>query len=182
MAVLMLTITTPLFPLIAIVVKLDSPGPIFFKQVRMGQGGKLFQMVKFRSMNRDAEQSTGAVWAQHADYRITNVGRFLRKSRLDELPQLWNVLMGDMSFVGPRPERPEFEEKLKVEIPFYRARRAVRPGLTGWAQVRQGYGNTVSDIQLKVEYDLYYVKNQSIYLDLMILLRTVVVMLTLSGT
>jgi lipopolysaccharide/colanic/teichoic acid biosynthesis glycosyltransferase len=146
------------------------------------RGGKLFKIVKFRSMRQDAEQGTGAVWAQKGDPRITRVGRIIRKSRLDELPQLWNVLVGDMSFVGPRPERPEFDEKLEQEIPFYRARRAVRPGLTGWAQVRHGYGNTMLDALRKVEYDLYYIKNDSVYLDTLIMLRTVAVVLKLGGT
>jgi exopolysaccharide biosynthesis polyprenyl glycosylphosphotransferase len=168
-------------PLVALVIKLDSPGPIFFKQVRVGRGGKPFKIIKFRSMRQDAEAKTGAVWAQKSDPRITRIGRFLRKSRLDELPQLWNVFVGDMSFVGPRPERPEFEEKLEREIPFYRARRAVQPGLTGWAQVRHGYGNTMLDALRKVEYDLYYIKNESLYLDLLILLRTVAVVLKLAG-
>jgi exopolysaccharide biosynthesis polyprenyl glycosylphosphotransferase len=181
LALLMLLVTSPILPLIALAIRLDTPGPIFFKQVRVGRGGKIFKIMKFRSMRQDAEANTGAVWAIDGDSRITRVGRFLRKSRLDEIPQLWNVLVGDMSFVGPRPERPEFDEELEREIPFYRARRAVRPGLTGWAQVSYGYGNTLRDALRKVEYDLYYIKNESLYLDLLIMLRTVSVVLKLGG-
>jgi exopolysaccharide biosynthesis polyprenyl glycosylphosphotransferase len=176
-----LVVGAPVIPLVALAVKLDSPGPIFFRQMRVGHAGRLFRIAKFRTMSRDAEAKTGAVWASDSDPRITRVGKFLRKSRLDELPQLWNVLVGDMSFVGPRPERPEFDEELEREIPFYRARRAVRPGLTGWAQVSHGYGNTLVDALRKVEYDLYYIKNASLYLDLLILLRTVAVVLRLGG-
>lgn len=182
LASVMLMLSAPLIPFIALAIKLDSPGPIFFKQTRVGMGGRLFRIVKFRSMSQDAEAEIGAVWATDGDPRVTRVGRFLRKSRLDELPQLWNLLVGDMSFVGPRPERPEFDEELEREIPFYRARRAVRPGLTGWAQVRHGYGNTLLDALHKVEYDLYYIKNESLYLDLLIILRTVAVVLRLGGT
>jgi exopolysaccharide biosynthesis polyprenyl glycosylphosphotransferase len=182
MALFALALTAPLIPLIALAIKLDSPGPAFFKQMRVGKGGKVFKIVKFRTMRHNAEANTGAVWATNRDPRITRIGRFLRKSRLDEIPQLWNVVVGDMSFVGPRPERPEFDEELEREIPFYRARRAVRPGLTGWAQVSHGYGNTMLDALRKVEYDLYYIKNESLYLDLMILLRTVAVVLKLGGT
>lgn len=182
LALLALAITAPLIPLIALAIKLDSPGPIFFKQTRVGRGGKPFRIVKFRSMRQDAEAITGAVWARDGDSRITRVGRLMRKSRLDEIPQLWNVLVGDMSFVGPRPERPEFDEELEREIPFYRARRAVRPGLTGWAQVNYGYGSTMLDALRKVEYDLYYIKNESLYLDLVILLRTIAVVFKLGGT
>jgi lipopolysaccharide/colanic/teichoic acid biosynthesis glycosyltransferase len=182
MALVMLIVTAPIIPVVALAVRLDSPGPVFFKQVRVGRGGRLFRIVKFRTMRQGAEANTGAVWASDRDPRITRVGRFLRKSRLDEIPQLWNVLVGEMSFVGPRPERPEFDEELEREIPFYRARRAVRPGLTGWAQVSHGYGNSLLDALRKVEYDLYYIKNESMYLDLLILLRTVAVVLKLGGT
>ncbi|MDQ2807833.1 MAG: sugar transferase [Chloroflexota bacterium] len=182
LAACVLLVTAPLLPLIALAIRLDSPGPIFFRQARVGRGGKLFRIVKFRSMRQNAEAMTGAVWAQKDDPRITGVGRFIRKSRLDELPQLWNVLRGDMSFVGPRPERPEFDAQLESGIPFYRARRAVSPGLTGWAQIRHGYGNTMDDALRKVEYDLYYIKNESFYLDLLILLRTVAVVFRLRGT
>ncbi len=181
MSLIMLALVAPLVPLVILAIRLDSPGPIFFRQVRVGCGGKLFKIIKFRSMRQDAEAGTGAVWAGDRDPRITRVGRFLRRSRLDELPQLWNVLVGDMSFVGPRPERPEFDEQLEREVPFYRARRAVRPGLTGWAQVQYRYGNTMTDALRKVEYDLYYIKNESLYLDWLILLRTVAVVLKLGG-
>jgi exopolysaccharide biosynthesis polyprenyl glycosylphosphotransferase len=181
LAFIVLLLTAPIIPFIALAIKLSSPGPIFYKQVRVGRGGKAFKIIKFRSMRQDAEVGTGAVWAQSGDSRITPIGRFLRKSRLDEIPQLWNVFVGDMSFVGPRPERPEFDEELEREIPFYRARRAVRPGLTGWAQVNYGYGSTMLDALRKVEYDLYYIKNESLYIDLLILLRTVAVILKLGG-
>ncbi len=181
LAFLVLVITSPVIPFIALAIKRSSPGPVFYKQTRVGRGGKTFKIIKFRSMRQDAEVGTGAVWAQNGDSRITPIGRFLRKSRLDEIPQLWNVFVGDMSFVGPRPERPEFDEELEREIPFYRARRAVRPGLTGWAQVNYGYGSTMLDALRKVEYDLYYIKNESLYLDLLILLRTVAVVLKLGG-
>ncbi len=182
LAACVLLVIAPLLPLVALAIRLDSPGPIFFRQSRVGRGGKLFRIVKFRSMRQDAEAMTGAIWAQKDDPRITRVGRFIRRSRLDELPQLWNVLLGDMSFVGPRPERPEFDAQLESGIPFYRARRAVSPGLTGWAQIRHGYGNTMQDALRKVEYDLYYIKNESFYLDLLILLRTVAVVFRLRGT
>jgi exopolysaccharide biosynthesis polyprenyl glycosylphosphotransferase len=182
LALLVLAVALPLWPLIALAIKLDSPGPVLFTQMRVGRGGKTFRILKFRSMRNDAEAGTGAVWAQSSDARVTRVGRFLRKSRLDEIPQLVNVIKGEMSFVGPRPERPEFDEELEREVPFYRARRAVRPGLTGWAQVNHGYGNTMQDALRKVEYDLYYIKNESLYLDLLILLRTVAVVLKLGGT
>jgi exopolysaccharide biosynthesis polyprenyl glycosylphosphotransferase len=168
-------------PFIVLAIKLDTPGPVLFKQIRVGRGGRPFEIIKFRSMYQDAEALTGAVWAQTRDSRITRTGRFLRKSRLDEIPQLWNILIGDMSFVGPRPERPEFDEQLEREIPFYRARRAVRPGLTGWAQVSHGYSSNLLDTLRKVEYDLYYIKHESLYLDMLILLRTAAVVLRLAG-
>ena len=181
LALITLVLCAPILPVVALAIKLDSPGPALFKQMRVGVGGRVFKIVKFRTMRQDAEKNTGAVWATDRDSRITRIGRFLRKSRLDELPQLWNVLVGDMSFVGPRPERPEFDEELEHEVPFYRARRAVRPGLTGWAQVCHGYGNTMFDALRKVEYDLYYIKNELFYLDLMILFRTIAVVLKLGG-
>ncbi|HVG00384.1 MAG TPA: sugar transferase, partial [Chloroflexia bacterium] len=174
-------VAAPILPFVMLAIKLDSPGPIFFKQMRVGLGGKPFKIMKFRSMRQDAEAGSGAVWASNGDPRVTRIGRFLRKSRIDEIPQLWNIVVGDMSFVGPRPERPEFDEQLEREIPFYRARRAVRPGLTGWAQVQYRYGNSIADALRKVEYDLYYIKNESVYLDLLILLRTVAVVLKLGG-
>jgi len=170
-----------LTPLVALGNRLDSPGPLFYRQTRVGRGGRLFQVIKFRSMRPDAEGDTGAVWAVADDPRITGVGRWLRKSRLDELPQVINVLRGEMSMVGPRPERPEFVDDLARQIPFYRARHAVKPGITGWAQVRFGYGNTVDDARTKLEYDLYYVRHASFYLDSLIALKTVGVIFKLQG-
>jgi lipopolysaccharide/colanic/teichoic acid biosynthesis glycosyltransferase len=162
--------------------QLDSPGPIFFSQTRVGKGGKPFRVVKLRSMIPDAEKNTGAVFASKNDQRITRVGRLLRKSRLDEVPQLWNVLRGEMSMIGPRPERPEFIAELSSEIPFYRARLAVKPGVTGWAQVRYGYGSETADHLIKLQYDLYYVRHHSLLLDLQISIRTVGKMLSFAGT
>ena len=171
-----------LLPFLAIVMQLDSPGPIFFSQTRVGKGGKPFRIVKLRSMIPDAEKHTGAVFASKNDQRITRVGRLLRKSRLDEVPQLWNVLRGEMSMIGPRPERPEFIAELSAEIPFYRARLAVKPGVTGWAQVRYGYGSETADHLIKLQYDLYYVRHHSLLLDLQIAIRTAGKMLSFAGT
>jgi exopolysaccharide biosynthesis polyprenyl glycosylphosphotransferase len=168
-------------PFVAIANRTSSPGPLFYRQWRVGAGGRPFQCIKFRSMVPDAEKHTGAVWAKSGDDRITPAGRFMRKTRIDELPQFINVLRGEMSLIGPRPERPEFVENLAKSIPFYRARHAVRPGITGWAQVQYRYGNTVDDSRIKLEYDLYYVKNASTLLDLRIVLRTISVMLQLKG-
>lgn len=170
-------LVAPLLPLIALAIKLDSPGPVLFRQLRVGEGEKLFHVAKFRSMRQDAEVATGAVWAQKNDPRVTRLGRFLRKSRLDELPQLFNVLMGEMSLVGPRPERPEFVEKLNERIPYYSKRHFVKPGVTGWAQVRYPYGASEEDALEKLRYDLYYVKNYSLLFDLTIILETVKVCL-----
>ena len=156
-------------------------GPLFYKQERVGKGGKTFMVYKFRSMVPNAESSTGAVWAASNDNRITPVGKILRKSRLDELPQVINVLRAEMSLIGPRPERPEFVEELAKTLPFYRARHAVRPGITGWAQVEYRYGNSSEDSKVKLEYDLFYVKHVSILLDLRIFLQTIQVMLMLRG-
>ena len=156
-------------------------GDLFYHQERVGQGGKVFQVIKYRSMVMDAEKHTGAVWASENDERVTSVGRFLRKTRLDELPQFWNVLSGEMSLIGPRPERPEFVSPLAQEIPFYRVRHAVKPGITGWAQVKHCYGASVDDALLKLQYDLYYIKHQDLYLDVLILLKTAQVMLGLKG-
>jgi lipopolysaccharide/colanic/teichoic acid biosynthesis glycosyltransferase len=158
-----------------------SRGPLLYWQARVGKGGKHFQLLKLRTMVPDAEQGSGAVWARENDERITPLGRFLRISRLDELPQCWNILKGEMSLVGPRPERPEFIAELAQEVPFYQARHAVRPGITGWAQVRYGYGSSVQDALVKLQYDLYYIKHQSVYLELSILVKTVAVMLGLRG-
>jgi sugar transferase (PEP-CTERM system associated) len=165
--------TLPLLPLVALAVKLDSPGPVLYKQKRVGRGGKTFYCYKFRTMRQDAEADTGATWATDDDPRITRVGSFLRSSRLDEIPQLWCVLKGDMHFVGPRPERPEFVEWLSKEIPYYGVRHVVRPGITGWAQVSYKYGNTLDDAREKLQYDLFYIKNASIGLDLLIMFQTI---------
>jgi sugar transferase (PEP-CTERM system associated) len=176
-----LSLLLPFFPLIALAIKLDSPGPIFFRQLRVGEREKNFLLYKFRTMRDDAENGTGAVWAQEKDPRVTRVGNFFRKSRIDEIPQLFNVLMGDMSLVGPRPERPEFIDKLKKVIPYYSERHFVKPGVTGWAQVRYPYGASVEDALEKLRYDLYYIKNLSITFDLMIILETVNVVLFRRG-
>jgi exopolysaccharide biosynthesis polyprenyl glycosylphosphotransferase len=170
-----------LLPLIALGNALTSPGPLFYRQRRVGKGGRCFEMFKLRSMVPDAEQGTGAVWAYRDDDRITPLGRILRRTRLDELPQFINVLRGEMSLIGPRPERPEFVGILAQDIPFYRTRHAVKPGLTGWAQVRYGYGNSSEDTKVKLEYDLYYIKHADPFLDLSILLQTIPVTLRLEG-
>jgi len=167
----------PVLPLVVLAIKLDSPGPILFRQTRVGEGDRLFTIYKFRTMRQDAESKTGAVWSQVNDPRITRIGNFLRKSRLDEIPQLFNILRGDMSLVGPRPERPEFVATLKEHIPYYSERHYVKPGLTGWAQVSYSYGSSVEDAIEKLRYDLYYIKNISFMLDLRIILRTVGVVL-----
>jgi sugar transferase (PEP-CTERM system associated) len=167
----------PVLALIAIAIKLDSRGPVFYRQTRVGLNGELFEVMKFRSMRVDAEAQSGPVWAQDVDPRITRVGRVLRKLRLDELPQFLNVLYGEMSFVGPRPERPYFVDLLKDKIPFYDLRHAVRPGITGWAQVSCHYGATVEDAQQKLEYDLFYIKNFSLSFDSLILFQTIKIVL-----
>lgn len=167
-----LVLLSPLMLLTALVVKFDSPGPALFEQIRVGLGGKPFVIYKFRSMRQDAEADGKAQWAQKNDQRITKVGKFLRMTRLDELPQLYNVLHGDMSLVGPRPERPEFVKGLCDEIPFYMERHSVRPGITGWAQTSFAYAATIEDTKVKLEYDLYYVKNYSLFLDLLVLIQT----------
>ncbi len=168
-------------PIVAIANALTAPGPLLYKQERVGKGGKVFMVYKFRSMVPDAEAGTGAVWAAANDKRVTPVGRVLRRTRLDELPQVMNVLRGEMSLVGPRPERPEFVDELSKTLPFYRARHAVRPGITGWAQVQFRYGNTSEDAKVKLEYDLYYVKHIGALLDLRIVLQTIQVMLLFKG-
>ncbi len=169
-------------PILALLIKLDSPGPIFYRQVRLGRGGVPFELFKFRSMVADAERETGPQWAALDDPRVTRMGRFMRVTRLDELPQIINILRGDIHLIGPRPERPEFIAELEQEIPFYRARLAVKPGLTGWAQVKYRYGSTIEDALVKLEYDLYYIKNRSVMLDLSILLKTIGVILLFKGT
>jgi sugar transferase (PEP-CTERM system associated) len=172
-----LLITLPFFPLIALAIKLDSSGPVFFRQVRVGNREKLFVLYKFRTMGQYAEEGTGAVWAEKNDPRVTKLGRFFRGSRIDEIPQLINVLKGDMSFVGPRPERPEFVEKLKLVIPYYSKRHFIKPGVTGWAQVRYPYGSSVEDAVEKLRYDLYYIKNIGPFLDTLIFFETIKVVL-----
>lgn len=164
---------SPLLPFIVLGIKLTSPGAVLFSQNRVGRNGKLFKLYKFRTMRQDAEAKTGAVWAQQNDPRITSFGRFLRLSRLDELPQLWNVLKGDMGFVGPRPERPEFVQWLVGAIPYYNLRHIIRPGITGWAQTKYQYGATLEETQQKLCYDLYYIKHISVMLDLMIIFGTI---------
>jgi sugar transferase (PEP-CTERM system associated) len=162
----------PFFPFVVLMVRLSSPGPIFFRQTRVGLGGKNFTVFKFRTMRTDAEVA-GAKWATKNDPRVTRVGMFMRKTRLDEVPQLWNVLRGDMGFVGPRPERPEFVPWLTEQIPYFNLRHMIRPGLTGWAQVRYGYGATLAESREKLEFDLYYIKHMTLGLDLLIMFETV---------
>jgi sugar transferase (PEP-CTERM system associated) len=176
-ALIGLVIALPLLPFIVLVVKLDSRGPVLYRQKRVGRGGAIFFCYKFRTMRQDAEADTGATWATDDDPRITRGGKILRITRLDEIPQLWCVLKGDMHFVGPRPERPEFVEWLSKEIPYYGVRHTVRPGITGWAQVQYKYGNTLEDAREKLQYDLFYIKNASVGLDLLILLQTIKIVL-----
>lgn len=180
-ATLLLGVFWPLMLLSALLIVLESGFPIFYCQERVGQGGRLFRVVKFRSMGSDAEPDGKPRWAACNDARVTRVGRVLRRLRIDELPQLYNVLKGDMSLVGPRPERPYFVTQLTREIPFYAARHSVKPGVTGWAQVRYRYGESVEDAAQKLQYDLYYVKNHTLFLDTVILFETVGVVLTGAG-
>jgi exopolysaccharide biosynthesis polyprenyl glycosylphosphotransferase len=168
-------------PWVALANAIWSPGPLFYPQIRVGKGGRSFVLHKFRSMIPAAEEDCGAVWAREDDDRVTPVGRILRRVRLDEVPQVWNVLKGDMSLVGPRPERPEFVQELLKVVPFYQVRHAVRPGITGWAQVRYRYGSSLEDSLVKLEYDLYYIKRQSVYLELSIMVKTAAVILGLKG-
>ena len=181
LSLMLLAVTGPLMLLIAAVIKLDTPGPAIFKQERVGFRGKRFTVFKFRSMRQDAERQTGPTWAKEKDDRVTPIGGFLRKCRLDELPQAFNVLCGDMSFVGPRPERPYFVELLKGKIPYYDLRHYVKPGITGWAQVMYPYGASVEDAYHKLQYDLYYAKRASIAFDFFVLLKTIKVVLTGKG-
>lgn len=176
-ALMGLVVALPVIPLVALAIKLNSKGPVFYRQIRVGRGGKTFYCYKFRTMRQDAEADTGATWATDDDPRITKVGKYLRLLRLDEIPQLWCVLKGDMHFVGPRPERPEFVEWLTREIPYYNMRHVVRPGITGWAQVQYKYGNTLEDAREKLQYDLFYIKNAALGLDLLILFQTVKIVL-----
>ena len=177
-AAFLLAVSAPFAALTALAVRLSSPGPVLFRQARVGLDGKSFELLKWRTMRVDAESFSGPVWASgDNDPRITGLGRFLRKTRLDEVPQLWNVLRGDMSLVGPRPERPHFVQKLREVIPYYDERHSVRPGITGWAQVKFAYGATLEDAEEKLEFDLFYVKNMSLLFDVAILLETAKVML-----
>jgi len=176
-----LLLTAPIMGIVAIAIRVTSPGEILFRQQRVGANGRIFTVYKFRSMCADAEALTGAVWAKPGDSRITPVGAFLRRTRLDELPQFWNVLCGDMSIVGPRPERPEFVQDLSKSIPFYGQRHVVKPGLTGWAQVRYSYGATVEDALEKLQYDLFYIKNMSAGFDLFIIFKTIQTVLLQRG-
>jgi sugar transferase (PEP-CTERM system associated) len=182
MALLGLLVAAPLMLLTAVAIRLTSPGPVLYHQRRVGKDGRNFMIHKFRSMEVDAEASTGAAWATVDDPRVTAVGRILRRTRLDETPQLWNILKGEMSFVGPRPERPEFVLELSERIPFYGQRHIVRPGLTGWAQVRHAYGSTIGDALEKLQYELYYIKNMSLGFDLFIVLETIKTVLVRKGS
>ena len=178
---LLLTLASPIMVITAIAIKLESKGPVIYRQERTGLAGKGFMCLKFRSMCTDAEKDGVAVWAKKNDSRVTRVGRFIRKTRIDELPQLLSVLKGEMSMVGPRPERPSFVAQLRDQIPFYDVRHSVKPGVTGWAQVRYAYGASVEDALHKHQYDLYYVKNNSLFLDLLVLFETVSVVLFREG-
>jgi exopolysaccharide biosynthesis polyprenyl glycosylphosphotransferase len=168
-----LLLSLALFPFVVLAIRLSSRGPVFYKQRRVGRDGSVFDCYKFRTMRADAEADSGPTWAGDDDPRITPVGRFLRLSRLDEIPQLWNVLKGDMSVVGPRPERPEFVDRLSHDIPHYSLRHTIRPGITGWAQIRYKYGASLEDAKEKLRYDLFYIKNMSPGLDSLIFLHTV---------
>jgi len=174
-------LATPIMLATALLIKLESRGAVFYRQERVGQNGSTFMVAKFRSMRSDAEKDGTPRWASAQDDRVTRVGNIIRKVRIDELPQLFNVLKGEMSLVGPRPERPFFVEQLTDQIPYFAARHSVKPGVTGWAQVRYAYGATVEDAQNKLQYDLYYVKNHSLFLDLVVLFETVGVVLTGKG-
>ena len=181
-ALAMILLTWPLMLATAIAVRFDSPGPILFAQERVGRDNVPFTLFKFRSMRADAEKLSGPVWATQDDPRITRAGRFIRKTRLDELPQLFNVLAGHMSLVGPRPERAHFVQDLSERIPYFRQRHIVKPGLTGWAQINYRYGSTFEDAVQKLQYDLFYIKNQSLLFDLSILFNTVKIVILRKGT
>ncbi|WP_448659500.1 TIGR03013 family XrtA/PEP-CTERM system glycosyltransferase [Sphingomonas sp. CJ99] len=180
-SLILLILAAPVIALTAILVKIDSKGPAFYRQRRVGLYSQPFDIVKLRSMRVDAEVPGNAVWAEKDDPRITRIGRFIRKTRLDELPQCWSVLKGEMSFVGPRPERPQFVEDLEQKLPYYAERHMVKPGITGWAQINYPYGASIEDSRQKLEYDLYYAKNYSPFLDLLILIQTVRVVLWPDG-
>jgi sugar transferase (PEP-CTERM system associated) len=172
-SLVLLLVVLPFLPFVILAIKLDSKGPVLYRQKRVGRAGNTFFCYKFRTMRQDAEADTGPTWAGDDDPRITRIGKFLRTSRIDEIPQLWCVFKGHMAFVGPRPERPEFVEWLTKEIPYYGVRHAVRPGITGWAQVRYKYGNTIEDAKEKLQYDLFYIKNASLGLDILIMFQTI---------
>ena len=180
-ASVLIVLSAPIMLATAVVIALESRGPVLYRQERVGFGGKLFNVAKFRSMRTDAEQDGKPRWATTNDSRVTRIGQFIRRVRIDELPQLFNVLRGEMSLVGPRPERPYFVEQLTQEIPYFAVRHSVKPGLTGWAQVRYQYGATVEDSMEKLQYDLYYVKNHTLFLDMIVLFETVGVVLTGKG-
>jgi exopolysaccharide biosynthesis polyprenyl glycosylphosphotransferase len=180
-SLIFLVLFLPIFLLVAIGIKIDSPGPIFFKQKRVGKNGRIFTIYKFRTMIKDAERVTGPVWAGKKDPRITRLGGLLRKLRIDEFPQLINVLNGDMTLVGPRPERPYFVDRLKREYPLYTRRLKVKPGVTGWAQVKGKYDTTIAEVKEKLDYDLYYIENMSLRLDFRILFFTIYTMLRFKG-
>jgi sugar transferase (PEP-CTERM system associated) len=178
---LLLLLTAPLIGLTALLIKLESPGPAFFRQRRVGLYGQPFEILKLRSMRQDAEVGGVAVWAQKDDPRVTRIGAIIRKLRIDELPQSWSVLKGEMSFVGPRPERPQFVADLEQRLPYYAERHMVKPGITGWAQINYPYGASIDDARQKLEYDLYYAKNYTPFLDVLILLTTIRVILWPEG-
>ena len=181
LSVILAILSLPLMVVTALLVLVEDGRPIFYRQERVGENGRTFTLAKFRSMRKDAEKAGKPIWAKDGDDRVTRIGRFIRKTRLDELPQLWNVVLGDMSFVGPRPERPFFVDQLTKEIPFYQQRHTVKPGLTGWAQVKYRYGSSLDDAMEKLRYDLYYIKNLSVIFDLTIVFDTVKVVLFRKG-
>ena len=176
-SLLILIVSLPVILIFSIAIKIDSNGTVFFKQERIGMNNKIFKIIKFRSMYKDAEKHTGPVWSQKNDPRVTRVGRILRRLRIDEIPQMYNVLKGEMSLVGPRPERPFFVEKLSTEIPYYKRRLKVRPGITGWAQVKHKYDESIEDVKIKLRYDLFYIENMSLRMDIKIMIRTMYVVL-----
>lgn len=178
---ILLVLASPIMLLTMLAIRLDSPGPVIYQQERVGRGGRTFMCLKFRSMRTDAEKDGVARWAVKNDSRVTRIGAFIRKTRIDELPQLLSVLRGEMSMVGPRPERPSFVAQLREQIPFYDVRHSIKPGVTGWAQVRYSYGSTVDDARRKHQFDLYYVKNNSLWVDLLVLIETVSVVLFREG-
>jgi exopolysaccharide biosynthesis polyprenyl glycosylphosphotransferase len=180
-SIIILSLSAPVWIIVAIAIKINSPGRLVYSQERVGKDGRVFRMHKFRSMYQDAEAKTGPVWATTNDPRVTSVGRFLRKTRLDEIPQFMDVLRGDMSLVGPRPERPHFVEQLAQEIPLYKRRLSVKPGITGWAQIKQGYDTSLDDVRSKVKYDLFYIENMSFRMDIKILLMTFYTMIAGKG-